>query len=210
MGNLYGNNKPKQTIQKASPENITYQEGPPGTENNIQQVCFFAIAKKRFCSKCTKLVILDYMFRNRMIGIMQNITFQMFNLNIFLQYNFVVRICPSPMSNPSIEKADFYIRVPASMPDKFAAIVAASIHSVSKMCIIFFCLLNTSRQYRIQDLVGIEHAPFTSKLAAGQSRQSLQAADLATRLATGTGIGERRSAALREGTQVAKLTGRRL
>ena len=58
--------------------------------------------------------------------------------------------------------------------------------------------------------VGVECAAFTSTLAPGERRQSSQAANLATGLTTGAGIYERRSAALREDTQVAKLTGRRL
>jgi hypothetical protein len=84
MGNLDSNNKPEQTIQKASPENKTYEECPPGTESDIQQVCFFAFSKKRFSSKRTELIILDYVFGDRMIGVVQNIAFQVFNRNIIL------------------------------------------------------------------------------------------------------------------------------
>jgi hypothetical protein len=138
VGNLYGNNKPKQAIQKAGPENKAYKEGPPGSDCDIQQICFFPGGKKRFCSKCAKLVILVYMFGDRMVGVVENVTFQVINPDIFLQNNFVVWICSSPMRNPAIEKADFCIRIPASMSDKLATITAATIHPISPICKIFF------------------------------------------------------------------------
>ena len=112
MGNLDSNNKPEQAIQKASPDNKTYQEVPPGTNNDIQEVCFFTIGEKRFRRKRTELIILVYVFGDCVIGVVQNITFQMFNRNIILQNNFIMRICSSPIGNPAIEKADFNIRIP--------------------------------------------------------------------------------------------------
>jgi hypothetical protein len=155
MGNLDSNNKPKQAIQKAGPENKTYEEVPPRTKEDIQQVCFFTAGEKRFCSKRTELIILDYMFGDCMIGVVQNIAFQVFNRNIILQNNFVVWICSSPLRNSPIEEADFGIRVPASVPDKFAAIIAA-IHTVCAICIFLLGLSNTDSQQWIQRFVGIQ------------------------------------------------------
>lgn len=156
MGNLDSNNKPKQAIQKAGPENKAYEEVPPWTKKDIQQVCFFTTGEKRFCSKRTELIILDYMFGDRMIREVQNIALQVFNRNIILQNNFVVWICSSPLRNSPIEEADFGIRVPASVPDKFAAIIAATIHTVCAICIFLLGLSNADGQQWIQRFVGIQ------------------------------------------------------
>lgn len=62
MGNLDSDNKPEQAIQKAGPKNKAYKEVPPWTKKDIQKVCFFTVGENRFGSKCTELIILDYMF----------------------------------------------------------------------------------------------------------------------------------------------------
>src|SRR4030095_10832743 len=71
------------------------------------------------------------MVGNRVIRIMQDITFKMFHRSIIQQYDFIMWIRSSPPRNSPVERAYVGVRIPASMADKFTAIVAAAVHPVS-------------------------------------------------------------------------------
>src|SRR5437764_14794311 len=77
-------------------------------------------------------------------------------MNFHTQNNPVMGIAATPMSYPSVEQTDFYVRIPASMPDKFAAIITAPVHSICAVGVLFFCLPNTLTQDGIQSFIGIQ------------------------------------------------------